>query len=59
MLNDDVIDFGGIPLLAAADIMEMGGTEMGVAWEKEKFGMREGEMTVWSEMGERRQFGVR
>ena len=36
MWNDDVIDFGGIPLLAAADIMEMGGTEMGVAWGKDE-----------------------
>ena len=32
MLNDDVIAFGGIPLFAAADMMEMGGTEIGVDW---------------------------
>ena len=52
MLNDDVIDFGGIPLLAAADIMEMGGTEMGVAWGKKRDVWDEigGKTTVWSEM---------
>ena len=52
MLNDDVIDFGGIPLLAAADIMEMGGTEMGVAWGEKRDVWDEigGKTTVWSEM---------
>ena len=49
MLNDDVITFGGIPLFAAADMMEMGGTEIGVDWrvrggrgERLKGGISEG-----------------
>ena len=35
MLND-VIAFGVIPLLAAADTMEMGGTDMGVDCGRER-----------------------